>query len=324
MVLAHNTSQEDPTMDAAVRFPTSPAAQKAMPPALSKRMNVEQAFEVIVRSCIDQIQGNEAGVARYRDAESLHQMRIGLRRFDAAFTLFGELLPAPPALAAELEWLMDQLGPARDWDVFIAATLPRAVGAMPGGAGLERLRAAALERAEALYAQASGAVASARFGKLISALEHWVEQRGWRDDLTARTRMRLKQRVSDFAAAVLEREQQRLLKRGRKLKESGPQARHRVRIAAKRVRYAAEFFAALYPGKRVRPYVQALTLLQDELGWLNDAAVAGRLLDELADDPAGPPEGTALVRGYLAGCTEQGGPAVRRRLKIFAKMPAPR
>ncbi len=172
-------------MDTAVRFPTSPAALKAAPLKLSRRMHVEQAFQAIVRSCLDQIQGNEAGIARYHDAESLHQMRVGLRRLDAAFTLFRDLLQAPPAMATELAWLVDQLGPARDWDVLIDATLPRAARAMPGDGDLDQLRVAVLEKSGALFAQASAAVASARFGKLLSALERWVALRGWRDDIPA-------------------------------------------------------------------------------------------------------------------------------------------
>jgi triphosphatase len=166
-------------------------------------------------------------------------------------------------------------------------------------------------------------VASPRFGKLVNMLEQWIEQRGWRDEITAKARTRLKMRVTAFASTILEQEQQRLLKRGRKLRQSDPAARHRVRIAAKRARYATEFFASLYPGKRVRPHVQALTAVQDELGWLNDAAVAGRLLDELDDDSQGARAGAAMARGYLASCMEEGAPMVRKRLKKFAAMPGP-
>ncbi|MES2016656.1 MAG: CHAD domain-containing protein [Pseudomonadota bacterium] len=311
-------------MDTAVRFPTSPAALKAAPVKLSRRMRVEQAFQAVARSCLDQIEGNEAGVARYHDAESLHQMRIGLRRLDAAFKLFRDLLQAPPAIVAELAWLLEQLGPARDWDVFVDSTLPRVTCAMPGHGELDPLRVVALERSGALFAQASAAVASIRFSKLVNALEQWSEQRGWRDDLTARGIEQLHVRVGDFADTVLAQAQQRLLRRGNKLKQADARRRHRVRIAAKRTRYATEFFAALYPGKRVRPYVQALTGLQDELGWLNDAAVATRLLDQASEVDPGVRQGAALVRGYLAACCEQGERTVPKLWKKFKPVARPR
>ena len=305
-------------MDTAVRFPTSPSAVKAAPLTLSKRMNVEQTFQAIARSCIDQVHGNEAGVARYHDPESLHQMRVGLRRLSAAFALFGDLLQAPPAIKDDVSWLMDQLGPARDWDVFIEATLPRVVGAVPGHAELDKLRVAARETSETLFGHASAAVSSARFGRLLSALEQWIAQRGWRDDITARGKAQLKERVHDFGAAILEQEQQRLLRRGRKLKGADPARRHRVRIAAKRTRYAAEFFASLYAARRVRPYVAALSSLQDQLGWLNDAAVAQRLLDDASAGNDDVREGAALVRGFLAACADRQEGSVPKAWKKFA------
>ncbi len=310
-------------MDTAVRFPTSPAAVKAAPLALSKRMNVEQAFQAIVRSCIDQVHGNEAGVARYHDSESLHQMRVGLRRLSAAFALFGDLLQAPPAIKDDVGWLMDQLGPARDWDVFIEATLPRVVGAMPGHAELDKLRVAARETSETLIGHAGAAVSSARFGRLLSALEQWIAQRGWRDDITARGKAQLKVRVTVFGAAILAQEQQRLQRRGRKLKGADPARRHRVRIAAKRTRYAAEFFASLYRARRMRPYLAALARLQDQLGWLNDAAVAQRLLDDASAGNDEVREGAALVRGFLAACADRQAGDVPKTWKKFAKAKLP-
>lgn len=298
-------------MDAAVKFPTSPKAVKADHLKLSKRMGVEQAFQAIARNCIGQIQSNETGVARGQDPEFLHQMRIGLRRLDAAFALFADVLQAPPSIAHELEWLMDQLGPVRDWDVFLASTLPQVAEAMNRPGPLGSVTAAAREKSAALHAQAAAAVSSARFAKLLRALENWIEQRGWRDDVPAKGKAQLKMRVIDFAGAILEQQQQRLLRRGRKLKDADQDRRHRVRMAAKRARYAAEFFASLYPGKRVRPYVQALTRVQDELGWLNDAAVANRLLDDLDDGDPALREGAAMVRGYLAARSEAGLRGVR-------------
>lgn len=310
-------------MDTAVRFPVAPRAVKATALTLSKRMSVERAFQAIARNCIEQIQANEAGVVRAGDPEFLHQMRIGLRRLDAAFTQFAAVLRAPPVIAQELAWLMDQLGPVRDWDVFLAATLPRAADALAPRPALDSVREAAHKKSDLLHVQASAAVASDRFARLFGALEKWVAQRGWRDDVTARDKARLKSGVAGFAAAILEREQRRLLKRGRKLKDADPRRRHRARIAAKRTRYAAEAFASLYPAKRVRPYVKALAAVQDRLGELNDAAVAVRLLDALGDGDATLREGTALVCGYLAAGSKQGVRRVRKQWKKFTPLAPP-
>lgn len=297
-------------MDTAVHFPITPKAVKATALALNKRMSVEQAFEAIARSCIAHIAGNEAGVGRFHDMESLHQMRVGLRRLRAALAMFGEVLHAPGDLKTELDWLMGQLGAARDWDVLLVSTLPHAPL-------LASLKSAVQERVYTLHAQAGGAVASLRFRKLIGMLTHWVDQRGWREGMSPKGERRCNKPVRDFADAALANERRRLLKRGKELKGGNAVQLHRMRIACKRTRYATEFFASLYRARRIGPMVAALAALQDELGALNDAAVAPGLLGELSGDDAALREAAAFVCGYLASRREQGAAALRRRWKKF-------
>ncbi|MEJ7806515.1 MAG: CHAD domain-containing protein [Telluria sp.] len=310
-------------MDTAVKFPTTPEAIKAAPLKLGKRIRVEQAFVAIARNCLDQILANEAGVARFHDVESVHQMRVGLRRLHAALAMFDEVLRAPADVTTEHAWLMDQLGQARDWDVLLADTLHHVEQALPENPALAQVKNAAREKGEAAHARAADAVASPRFKQLTERLAHWLELRGWRDGLSSQGKMRLKMRATDFADNMLAHEQQRLLKRGRKLKDATPKDRHRVRIATKRARYATEFFASLYPGKRVRPYVAALTALQGELGALNDGDVATRLLGELCEGNDAVREGAALASGYLAACEQQGGLSVRRLWKKLTPFKPP-
>ena len=89
-------------------------------------------------------------------------------------------------------------------------------------------------------------------------------------------------------------------RRGRALSGADPDTRHRARIAARKARYATEFFAALYRGKQIRPLLKALTALQDELGKANDAAVAGRLLGRMAQLRPDLAAVIVPVRGALA------------------------
>jgi triphosphatase len=305
-------------MDAAVNFPTTPKAVKAAPLTLHKRMSVEQAFDAIVRSCIDQIRANADGVGPFQDSESVHQMRVGLRRLGAALAMFDGLVHPPDGIKAELAWLMDQLAPARDWDVLLASTLHQVEAAVPDCAALAALRRAVHDKRVAAYASAADAVSSPRCRQLGRALDEWLERRGWREGLSPKGKTRLKMRAVDLAGAILEKEQQRLRKRGRKLDEATDEVRHRVRVAAKRTRYAAEFFASFYPGKRVRPYVAAMSDLQTALGELNDFAVARRLLGELGAGDDALREGVALVTGYVAATGRHGEPAAR---KLWRKLP---
>src|SRR5665811_156933 len=78
--------------------------------------------------------------------------------------------------------------------------------------------------------------------------------------------------------------------------------RHAVRIAAKKLRYAAEFFAELYAQNRAQVYLNALAGLQDELGALNDVATTRRLLASLHTPRSGAvhSEAIGIAHGWVA------------------------
>ena len=309
---------------APIGFPRTPPAVKASPVKLGKRMSIERACQAIVRNCIDQIQANEAGVAKYHDIECLHQMRVGLRRLRSAQGMFRPLIGVPDAIVADMDWLVAQLGPARDWDVLAASTLPAIGEASAQPARLVALCLAAQDRTHELHRVAAEAVSSDRYRQLILALTGWIERRGWQDSQTPRERARIEKKVSGFARALLERDQERLLRRGRKLRAATPETRHRVRIAAKKTRYAAEFFGSLYSRSRVKPYVKALAALQDQLGWMNDAAVAQRLLDDLSHSRAQLDESIGFARGYLVARGREAERRLDKAWKHFAPLRVPR
>src|SRR5205814_3842551 len=84
--------------------------------------------------------------------------------------------------------------------------------------------------------------------------------------------------------AIIHRRHKRLVKDAARLDRLGPVERHRLRIAAKRLRYGVDAMASLFPRKRAERYLDVLVALQDALGNANDAVNALRLLAELAPD----------------------------------------
>ena len=305
-------------------------AVKAQPLALDAAMSVEQVFLAIAGNCLEQVSGNQDGVAGGEDVESVHQMRVGLRRFRSALGMFKSLLALPDALKSELDWLGGALGEARDWDVLAGDTLAQLDGEAQADAAA--LAEAAHAQARLKHVQAAQAVTSARYTACMLGLQRWLQARAWRDSCSVRQVRRLDAHVSPFARATLRKDQRRLLTRGKRLLHATPQQRHRVRIAAKKTRYATEFFASLFAARAVQPYVGRLSDLQDELGWLNDVQVADRLLqqlpDVLADVPAqdGLRLHAAFIRGYLAARVQAQGNDGRmhkawRRFKA-ARLPA--
>lgn len=313
------------------RAEPDPAAVRAAPVALTRQLSAEQAFRRIADSCRAQIAANHAAVARGNAPEALHQMRVGLRRLRSLLELFAPLLALPEPLRADLHWLGGELGAARDWDVLAASTLARVAEDLPDDMELVLVRLAAETRANELRAAAADAVSAERYADLMRNLGSWLHDAAWRGHCTEWQRKALARSAPAFADEVLEHSRKRLLKRGRKLRSKGAAsraeasvaARHRVRIAAKRARYAAEFFQSLYPKKRVRPYIDTLARLQDELGWLNDSAVADRLLKKLQHGEARLDGSAAFTRGYLASSKQGSGQKLRKLWRRVEAVHAP-
>ena len=100
---------------------------------------------------------------------------------------------------------------------------------------------------------------------------------------TSRTGRNPPSSLEEFAARCAEQAAaSKLVQIDDDLADLEPAALHAIRLRAKRLRYAAEIFAPLYPGKATHRFIRRLSRLQDRLGTLNDGAVAAHLLGELA------------------------------------------
>jgi len=139
----------------------------------------------------------------------------------------------------------------------------------------------------------------------------------WRESLRQLKGKDLRKRLKIFSQDMLEKDQQRLKKRGRQLKDADAKTRHRVRIAAKKMRYDTEFFQSLYPSNETKEYVAALADLQDGLGSLNDIAVGESLLLQIEQDQSGLSGITGFIRGYLAARAAEDERKVKKLWKKF-------
>lgn len=257
-----------------------------------------EALGAIMRECVRQIANNAAGLLADDDPEWVHQMRIGTRRLRSCLSLVAKLtgraLIAP--LVAEVRWLAATLGAARDWDVLATETLPplaAAVAKDPKAApGVKRLSRTIGTRRRAARQAAREAVESRRFQRLLltaGALSARPRLGGSGTEHIA---------ALDFGNRLLAKRHQRLGASGATLAHDTPEERHAVRVAAKKLRYVAEFFAPADSGKRHRRYVKALARLQDALGRWHDAVTATRLAEGLA---ASADQATiGAVRGWAA------------------------
>jgi CHAD domain-containing protein len=278
--------------------------------ALAAEMPVAAALAALAVECLDQVATNAPGLVHDDDPEWVHQMRVGTRRLRSCLALGRDHFPAAALqpLRAELRWLAGALGAARDWDVFATETIPAAAGAFEAhrtsAADLARLRARVSANRRAARADARAAVRSPRFAQLLLAAGALCAEASRpavakaagtadaADDATS---------IAGFARRLLRRRHRRLLREAKVALHGDAPQRHALRIAAKKLRYAAEFFAPLFEREPARSYASALAGVQDVLGHANDAATAARLIGELA--PAGDSPATAALRDAAAAAT---------------------
>jgi CHAD domain-containing protein len=239
------------------------------------------AFALLADNCAEQMQANEAGLCAGRNPEYLHQFRVALRRLRSLYRIYRPLLADADhaALATELSWLSALLGATRDWDVFLRETLAPLRREKPDAIGLDSLRRRCLAQRRRHAAAMRRAFASDRYAALRDAVLRGAAVSA--SIGVASARWTCAQPAKAFAAtriAKLEKKVQQLA--------GGPHAtdsthRHRLRIAVKRLRYAIDFFRALFDAAGVRAYGSALAAVQDSLGTLNDCVTARRLLDDV-------------------------------------------
>jgi len=301
-------------------FPLRPVRAKRVP--LPHDASAAAAVAAVGADCLQQIAGNAEAVAAGEDFEFVHQLRVGVRRLRSLLKLAAPLaspeLTGP--LAEELSWLGTTTGAARDWDVFVAETLSSITPHLETTElrrALGRLKARATRLRLAQRTAIIQAAGSPRLTRLLLALGALFAAIGDSPPSEANVAAR------SLAERELDRAGRRLAKRARGLRHAAPAERHRARIAAKKLRYAAEFFAPLYAKSRSEDYIDALADLQEALGTLNDLATAARLLGEVVP-PDAPgrniSEAVGIVRGWIAASTvTQLGRAAKAR-RAFAKL----
>jgi inorganic triphosphatase YgiF len=257
------------------------APVKASAKGFVARLRADQAADAALRQVIghgvEVLLANAQGLAEHEDPEFVHQARVALRRMRSTVRLWRKHARFPARLETELQWIGRELGAARDADVFAVDTLPRLAEGLPPGLddAMRALAGTAQARRETARRHARAALASGRFAQLALDLLAWAHDAP--DETTRRLRK--------LAPRQLGRALDRLVDAARFFIALSPQRRHRVRILAKRLRYALDLFAVALPPQPTAAYVERLAHLQDLLGELNDVAVARETLRDLGAGP---------------------------------------
>ena len=279
------------------------APRNALTVPVAADATAELAARDVLRECLDQIAANMTAVAGLDDPEGPHQLRVGLRRLRSAFSVFAPVLrsPASARLKEEARWLGQAVGKVRDLDVMATDMARREAKTHADEPALAALADALDARAASARTALRATIAGERAQAFLLDLARFVETRGWLVPEEIDQSARLAAPVTALAERALAKCWKKARRHAETLDTLEPEERHELRKELKRLRYAVEFLAPLYPEKRVGPFLKRLKKLQDVFGELNDAELVQTMFaasSPLAD--AGPER----AQGWLAGAAQ--------------------
>lgn len=254
------------------------SAVKADAAAAQESEMLAETLRAAARRHFGQFLANMAGAAAH-DADSIHQMRVAMRRLRAALYAVRDRLPEASyeSVRLKLKALLQFLGAARDWEVLTERLSDIDDAELDDLSTQDDVRHAAdAQRRRALLRAAD--VLGSREGTrtLLEAMRWFEDLPGSRDGAGLKT-------STDAAAArILAHLFARVRRRGRHFGRLSVAERHRLRIACKTLRYNIELFGALYDRRAVGRFLKRIKPVQDDLGHLNDVSRAHDLLGDLA------------------------------------------
>ncbi|MFT3987141.1 CHAD domain-containing protein [Aestuariivirga sp.] len=277
-----------------------PSPVKASPLRLEAGA-VDDGIAAILGNGLAHFTANWAALRAGEDVESVHQLRVALRRTRSALGVFSKFIPCAEFLSfrERAGGIAAQFGPARDCDVFEERLRagPLSSGDRPSSADavMARLKLAR----EKAYADARAVIEGEEATCFVLDIQAFLARRGW---ASAREESLGGITAEGFAASALEKLHKRVRKRGKGFAQLDDHARHRLRIALKNLRYGIEFFGGLFGhAKRQQSWLAVISDLQDRLGAHNDVVTARRLLGELtAGGGAEMSEAAGFILGWEA------------------------
>lgn len=268
--------------------PDAPA-KKPDPPRVKRKHGVADSARRIMAFHFRQIQANERATRVAESAEALHDMRVATRRLRSALQAFQKAIgkERTEPYGAELRWVATALGEVRDLDVWIAYLEKYVQKSAPEHrrAIEEYIHVEKAER-ESHREQLVASLDSDRFRRLRRQFDDFLQE-----EPVPREADR---RMGPYAAKSVRKRMKRALAFAEGIESAGEDRLHQLRIACKRLRYTAEFFAGCL-GKQSRDMVAMLRNMQDALGAFHDTIVWRARIGEAASAPM------RALREHLAG-----------------------
>ena len=242
-----------------------------------------KAAKMILQHLLAVIRANEAGIRSDIDIEFLHDYRVAIRRTRSALSQIRSVFPfdITTRYKDDFAYLGKFTNTLRDLDVYLLYE-GKYRNMLP-----DELRSDISPLFDYLRAQREVALRdvihildSANYHRTLLDWEAFLSEpvTEYPEAVNA------SKPIIDLASERIYKRYRRVIIDGEKILEN-PQDElmHQLRIDCKKLRYLIEFFASLYPSKKVALLVKQLKDLQDNLGDFNDLSVQQAYLLSIAD-----------------------------------------
>jgi len=255
---------------------------------LDPAMRSDQAAKVVLRFLLDVMQTNAAILEEDLDTEILHDFRVAVRRTRSALAQIKNVFPARTTdrFKKNFSYVGKLSNVLRDLDVYLLnqdaykAMLPAVLrdDINPLFRHLRKKRANAFE-------QVMRGLASKKYSNIIMDWETFLNKPPPESPTASNAELP----VIDLARQRIYNKYRGVVKTGSKiLTKTEDEMLHVLRIECKKLRYLMEFFASLFPRKKIKTLIEQLKNLQDNLGHFNDLCIQQEyLLNISAELPAG-------------------------------------
>lgn len=249
--------------------------------------DAESGILLVLCARFDEMASHRDAALDWKDPEGVHDMRVASRRLRSALRDFSPYIREQPlkTCAKQIREIAQSLGRVRDLDVSIA-TLERLASRCPADVlrGIERLIQERIRRREPERDSLERIIARGKFEQLASEF-HEASRRATRPKVSKNKDGITEPSFRETSREIIAKRVDELERIGSTVFEPFRRKRlHRMRIAAKRVRYSIQLFAQCLPDA-VNAVAEPVARLQGDLGDLHDADV---FMEEL---------GTQLIAG---------------------------
>ena len=251
---------------------------------LDPGMRSDEATKLILRFLLHVMRINEANIEKDIDTEFLHDFRVAIRRTRSALGQIKFVFPTNTTerFKKDFAFVGKLSNELRDLDVYLLnedtykGMLPPVLrdDIAPLFEYLHKKRSRALQKV----------IRSLKTKRYAGILDDWQAFLNEPPQESSNA-MKAELPITDLARKRIYKKYRSVVKGGNQILENAEdEMLHALRIHCKKLRYLMEFFASLFPRKKINVLINQLKKLQDNLGDFNDLCVQEEYLLNISQE----------------------------------------